>query len=108
MPALQQFSSACGSPPLALASPETEQWFQATEETLMDAVATGDKSAWDRIMDASCVVTTEEGQVLAKAQFLDGLSPLPKGLEGHIAVKELTVSEFPGSAVVRFLADESE
>jgi hypothetical protein len=90
------------------ASPETVRWFQATEQALMDAIAPGDKAPWERVMDPSCVVTTEEGQVLTRAQFLDELGPLPPGLSGTIAVKELTVQEAASFAVVRYLADESE
>ncbi len=89
-------------------SAETRQWFQATEQALMDALAPGDKAVWDRLMDPSCVVTTEEGQVMTKRQFLDELGPLPEGLSGSLTVKNLTVQELPGFAVVRYLADESE
>jgi hypothetical protein len=74
----------------------------------MDAFAPGDSKPFDRVMDADCIVTDEEGNVSNKQQFLKDLRPLPKGLSGQIAVKELTVQEFPGFAVVRFLADESE
>lgn len=89
-------------------SPETLQWFQTTEQALMDAIAPGDKAEWERVMDPSCVVTSEEGQVVPRQQFLDELRPLPEGLTGGIAVKELTVQEFPAFAVVRYLADEWE
>ena len=89
-------------------SPETLRWFQTTEQALMDAIAPGDRAVWDRIMDPSCLVTTEEGQVLTKEQFLAELGPLPEGLSGTLAVKELTVQEFPAFALVRYLADESE
>jgi ketosteroid isomerase-like protein len=89
-------------------SPATVQWFQTTEQALMDALATGDKAVWDRVLDPSCVVTSEEGEVLSREAFLDGLRPLPEGLHGHIAVMDLTVEEFPGIAVVRYLADEDE
>ncbi len=82
--------------------------FQALEQSLMDAVAIGDKAAWDRAMDVSCIVTSEEGEVMTKAAFLKALAPLPPGLKGSIVVRELTVQPFPAFAVVRFLADESE
>jgi hypothetical protein len=84
------------------------RWFQSTEQALLDSVATGDKAPWDRVMDASCVITTEEGQVLTKQQFLDELRPLPDGLLGRIAVEDLTLSEFADFAVVRYRADEWE
>jgi Domain of unknown function (DUF4440) len=74
----------------------------------MDAVAAGDKSVWERVLDASFVLTSEEGEVLAKQQLIESLRPLPKGLEGAIAVKDLTVQELPTFAVVRYVADETE
>jgi hypothetical protein len=74
----------------------------------MDAIAAGNKAAWDRVLDDSCVMTTEEGQVVNKRQFIADLRPLPSGLSGGIAVRELTVQHFPEFAVVRFLADEWE
>ncbi len=93
----------CGS-----ASADSTSWFQKTEQALMDAVASGNKSVWDQVMDSSCVLTSEEGQVMSKKELLAQLRPLPPGLTGAIAVKELTVQEFPSFAVVRYLADESE
>lgn len=102
--------AAAGSPtsPTSPAAPETVRWFQRTEQQLMDAVAAGEKTVWDRAMDPTCVITSEEGEVLDKSHFLASLRPLPPGLTGAIAVKELTVSQYPGFAVVRYLADEWE
>jgi Domain of unknown function (DUF4440) len=68
-------------------STETMQWFQKTEQALLDAIAPGEKAAWDRVMDPSCVVTTEEGEVVTRAQFLDQLRPLPEGLSGQLDVE---------------------
>jgi hypothetical protein len=90
------------------ASPESVRWFQATEQALMEAIAPGDKAVWERVMDPSCAVTTEEGELLTREQFLEGLRPLPAGLSGSIAVKELSVQEFASFALVRYLADEAE
>ena len=86
----------------------TRDWFQTTEQALMDAVAVGDTKPWAAAMDDRCVMTSEEGDVQAKAEFLKALRPLPEGLAGGIAVKNLTVDEFGDIAVVRYLADEWE
>jgi uncharacterized protein DUF4440 len=88
--------------------PDTAEWFRGIEQSLMDAIAAGDAAAWDRIMDDRCVVTSEEGEVRPKSAFLKELRPLPPGLQGGIRVRDLTVQEFSGFAVVRFLADEWE
>jgi len=89
-------------------SAATTQWFHNAEQSLMDAIAAGDRRSWDRIMDAGCIVTTEEGEVIGREQFLNDLRTLPAGLSGTIAVRDLTVQEFPAFAIVRFLADERE
>lgn len=99
------------APPARAAEPgnaETVAWFRATEQALMDAVAAGDRVSWDRVLDPTFVTTSEEGEVTARDAFLAALRGLPPGLEGSIAVRELTVQELPGVAIVRYLADEKE
>jgi hypothetical protein len=83
-------------------------WFQETEQALMNAIAVGDKAPWDKVLDPRAILITEEGEVITKADFLKNLRPLPQGLAGGIAVKELSVEEFGSMAVARFLADEWE
>lgn len=82
--------------------------FQTLEQSLMDAVAPGDKTPWDRVMAPDCVMTDEEGRVLNKTEFLKALGPLPPGLSGHITVRDLTVQAYSTFAIVRFLMDETE
>ncbi len=90
------------------ASPAAVAWFQETEQALMDAVAVGDKAPWERVLDADFQATSEEGELLDRATLLGSLRGLPPGLVGSIAVRELTVQQLPGFAVVRYLADEKE
>jgi len=45
------------------ASVAAVQQFQTIEQSLMDAITAGDRAPWERVMDADCVLTTEEGQV---------------------------------------------
>ena len=92
----------------ASSSQETVAWFQATEQKLMDSIGAGDTAPWERVMDEACIVTSEEGELISRQEFLKQLKPLPSGLAGGIQVKELTVQEFPAFASVRFLADEWE
>jgi hypothetical protein len=84
------------------------EWFQKTTQVLFDAVATGDKAVWDEAMAADCVVTTEDGEVLDKAKFLEQLKPLPPGFSGTIRVQKLTVIDLGGAAVVHYFLDETE
>src|SRR5215813_7945251 len=98
----------CATAGAAEPSAETVKWFQTTEQSLMDAVASGDKAVWERVLDDAFIMTSEEGEVLPREQLLKDMRPLPPGLSGKIVIKELTVQEFPTFAIVRYLADETE
>ena len=96
-------------PPRAAEAAEAVRWFRTTEQKLMDAIAAGDRKVWDEVTDPNWVLTTEEGQLMGKKQFLDELRPLPAGLKGDISVQDLTVQHVGDAvAIVRFLADEWE
>ena len=105
---LLQGTARAAQPPKPAEAAEATRWFRATEQKLMDAIASGDKSAWDRVTDPTWVLTTEEGQLMGKKQFLEELRPLPPGLKGDISVQDLTVQHVQDVAIVRFLADEWE
>lgn len=114
--------AACGTPARATGAPGTRpsrapaaedsaatvQWFQRTEQSLMDGVTAGDRHAWQEVLDSNCVITDEEGRVLSKRELLNGIQPLPAGLSGSITVRDLTVQRVADVAIVRFLADEHE
>lgn len=91
----------------AAARPPVE-WFQKIEQAMMDAVAAGDAGTWDRATDAGYILTTEEGQVMTKAELLKQFRPLPPGLKGTIVVRDLTVQDAGDTAIVRYMADETE
>lgn len=98
---------------LALASPqapaaEPADWFRTTTQNLYDAVAPGDTAVWDRVLDADCSITTEDGDVLDRKQFLAGMRPLPAGFVGRIKVRDLTVRQLGRAAVVHYWLDETE
>ena len=101
--------AGAAEPPRAHEAAEAVRWFRATEQKLMDAIAAGDKKPWDEATDPAWVLTTEEGQLMGKKQFLEELRPLPAGLKGDISVQDLTVQHVGDAvAIVRFLADEWE
>lgn len=104
---LQATAHAAQQPKPAEAA-EATRWFRTTEQALMNAITTGDKGAWDKVLAPDWVLTTEEGQLMGKKQFLEELRPLSPGLKGDISVQELTVQHLDNVAIVRFLADEWE
>ena len=86
----------------------TQAWFQTRTQALFDAVATGDRAIWDQTLDASCILTSEDGEVTDKAKFLAELRPLPPGFKGRIVIRDLTVRDLGAAAVVHYSMDESE
>ena len=58
---------------------------QATQE-LLDAIAPGSKSVWERYLAAGSIYADEEGRVLTKDELLKELTPLPKGYVGSIKI----------------------
>jgi len=85
-----------------------DSWFQTTTQALFDAVATGDKAVWDRVLDADAIITTEDGEVQSRKQFLDSLQALPPGFRGAIKLRGLTVRHLGDAAVAHYWLDEWE
>jgi hypothetical protein len=83
-------------------------WFQATTQKLLDAVTTGEPAVWDQVLDQDFQVTTEDGDVMGRKQFLDGMRPLPAGFIGHIKVRDLTLRPAGDAAIVHYWLDETE
>lgn len=94
--------------PASAATAEETAWFQKTTQALADAIATGDKTVWNRALAPDWIVTTEDGVVQNKTQFLEDLAPLPTGFSGVLKIKELTVNDLGAAAVVHYLLDETE
>ena len=90
------------------ASADLQAYFQAKEQALFDAITSGDKTLWDKTMDAACVITTEDGEVQDKTKFLADVAPLPRGFVGRGTIRDLTVNDLGGAAVVHYLIDETE
>ncbi len=77
-------------------------------QTLMDAVAPGDKTPWTAILDSRFVATDENGEVANYDQEIAAIEPLPKGSSGTIAVTEWKATIFGDSAVSTEIDDEHE
>jgi hypothetical protein len=82
--------------------------FRAKTQALFDALVTGDKAVWDRTLDDDCIITTEDGKFLSKAQMLADVRPLPPGFAAQIRVRDLTVRRVGNAAVVHYWLDEVE
>jgi hypothetical protein len=83
-----------------------EKLKRATQE-MLDAVATGDKSVWDRYLAEGSIYADEEGRVLTKDELLKELRPLPPGYQGSIKIGE-TKSLIQENVVVLSHVDHEE
>jgi hypothetical protein len=82
--------------------------FHARTQALFDALVKGDKTVWDRTLDDDCLITTEDGKFLSKAEMLKDVRPLPAGFAAHIDVRDVTVRRVGDAAVVHYWLDEVE
>ena len=73
---------------------------------LLDAVAPGDVDVWKRYTHDRLVYVSENNTQLTKAQLLEELKPLPKGLIGELEVGTWSAEVYEGVAVTSYVADE--
>jgi Domain of unknown function (DUF4440) len=76
------------------------------EQKLMDAIAVGDKAVWNTALHDSCIIGIEDGTIITKLKFLDGMSPLPKGYTGKIKLIEPKLKLYNNTAVLSYIAYE--
>ena len=84
-----------------------ERIHRQTQE-LYDAIAPGSISVWEHYLDADARFTTEDGQVLTKAQVLEQTKPLPAGVSGSIRVVDFHAVRHGSVAIANYVADEAE
>jgi hypothetical protein len=80
----------------------------AKMQTLMDAVAPGDRTPWQATLDPRFVATDENGEVFDHDKEIAAIAPLPKGSSGNIKVTDWTSRFFGDTAVTTEVDDEHE
>jgi hypothetical protein len=78
------------------------------EQSLLDAIAPGDTSLWNKYLDPDCYTITEDGTGYFKKEFLATFGPLPKGFSGHINLIKPVFTFSGKAAVLHYVADEYE
>ena len=101
-------ASALAAPASAAAPADVVATLRAADQALLDAIAPGDRAAWDRVLAPEAVYVDENGRILDRAAFLEELVPLPKGLSGHIAITDYSVRLDGDTALVVQRLDERE
>lgn len=88
------------------AQPAVEAELKRMTNELLDAVAPGDVSVWKRYAHERLVYVSESNQELTKAQLLEELKPLPKGLVGNLEVGPFRAEVHGNVAVATYVANE--
>jgi hypothetical protein len=97
-------------PALAAAESRTISQTELVRRTqeLLDAFATGDRTAWKVYLADDVMFFDERGKNMDKGAFLAALQPLPSGYTGSIKVVGATARFAPGVAILGYDGDETE
>lgn len=100
------FLLAMGTP--AGAAENAPDILKRQTQELVDAIAAGSATVWDRYLDESVRYVDESGTVLTKKQMVEGTKPLPEGVTGAIKVTEFDAVIHGNVAVATYVNDENE
>ena len=86
----------------------TQQDLVRNTQELMDAVATGNKSSWQKYFADDCMYFDEKGRSMNKAALLADVSPLPEGYSGTIKLVKAQSHITRDTAILSYDLDETE
>jgi len=78
----------------------------ATTRGMMDAIVTGDTTAWAPWLLPQWFLTDEEGHHITRAEFIPDMHPIPTGQSGEIKVVNPHFAAAPGVIAFSYDADE--
>jgi hypothetical protein len=93
---------------LSSSTSATAAELQSKDQALLDAVAIGDRSTWDRALSSDAVYVDEAGQIMARTDFLSALAPLPTGVSGSLAIVDYRARLVGDTALVIHRDEEHE
>lgn len=99
---------AAAAPPAAAISPQLAGWLRETTQSLYDALATGDRSLWEKVLADDCIYTSETGEVLDRPRFLAELRPLRAGFSGQIRIEDMSFRSLGTATIAHYLVNEWE
>jgi ketosteroid isomerase-like protein len=88
--------------------PDSEAILRRQTQEMMDAITTGDASAWTRYVDPDVIYVSEGGVNETKASLVKQVEPLPAGISGTIKAEQFEIRFFGDVAIVRHVDDEHE
>jgi hypothetical protein len=74
-------------------------------QQLIDGIATGNAAAWEKYLDDSCLITTEDGSVKSKRGFIKGIGIPPAYLSVSETISDPIFTIHPGVVVFCYRAN---
>ncbi|HEY1548990.1 MAG TPA: DUF4440 domain-containing protein [Kofleriaceae bacterium] len=90
---------------LACGTADVRTTLRAQTQAYLDAIGSGDRPVWDRLLDPAMTFFDENGKVYDKAGILKELDPLPAGITGHLELAKFEVRELGADIAVVFHED---
>jgi hypothetical protein len=78
------------------------------DQTLLDAIAPGNRKAWEQALTPDAVYVDENGAIMQRDAFLAALVPLPANVSGRLAITDYKVRFNGDTALVIHRDDERE
>lgn len=95
-------------PSLSVAADPTVDLLRSKDQTLLDAIAPGDRKVWEAALASDAVYVDENGVTLDRAEFLKQLDPLPPGTSGSLHIASYSARVSGDLATVIHTDDETE
>jgi ketosteroid isomerase-like protein len=89
-------------------SDQTTDLLRAKDQALLDAIAPGDRKAWEQALAADAVYVDESGTIMDRAEFLKQIVPLPAGASGTLKISGYSAHISGDLATVIHTDDEQE
>ena len=93
---------------LAPASEDVAALLQRQTQELLDAIAPGTKSVWERYLGPDATYTTEDGTVQTRAEMVEQIQPMAPGVSGEIKVIDFKATRHGEVAITTYVIDEHE
>lgn len=91
------------------ASPDITAVFRARDQALLDAIASGNKAAWENALSTDAIYIDENGTIFSKPQLISQMiTPLPPNVSGRIDIASYRLQVTGDTALVVHKDDESE
>ncbi len=94
--------------PAARGTEEVSDLLRRQTQEMLDAVAVGGATVWERYLDPKAAYTAEDGTVYTKSKLVEGIKPLPEGVSGTIRVIDFQATVHGNVAIANYVADEHE